>query len=127
MLVDASRQSATVTLDMNPNPTFSEASNNQRHCRGNRPVRHHHTGSEATGSRTDQPCSQQKASPAERYARWTACISLLAALILFIRVLLPIGHTSAPPVVNYYEINNGVVEQLIIGSDMPAATGRKER
>ncbi len=56
-LVDASRQSATVKLVMNS--ISNEESNNPRHCRRHRPVRHHHTGSDATGSRTVPPRSQQ--------------------------------------------------------------------
>ena len=34
-------------------------SNSKRHCRKPRPVRHHHAGSDATGSRTIPPRSQQ--------------------------------------------------------------------
>ncbi|WP_420446039.1 hypothetical protein [Candidatus Poriferisodalis sp.] len=41
-------------------------------------------------------------------------------------LLLPIGHVRTPPPVNHYE-TNVVAEQLIIGSDMPATAGRKER
>ena len=100
----------------------SNENNNQRNCRGHRPVLNHYTGSDATGNQTAPPRSQEQQHQSaehdsrqlERLQLETANVNLktayvrlwggsvyvaaaVLAVVLFFGRALPVSADTAPP------------------------------